>query len=81
MLRQIFRYAIRRGLHAVFSGFPVRRADLAVFLRKLKRVEHAKRLRDVPAQWQVVDDGVPDHAILVYEEQPAQGDGIIEQHA
>src|SRR5262245_10965092 len=63
------------------ARLPVGRTDLAVLLEELQRVDHANRLVNAASERQVVDQGMPQDAVLVDQEGAAKGDaGAVEQH-
>ena len=58
MFGEIIGHTFRRWFHGFFTGTPVGRADVAVLLEELKRVEQAHRFARVAAERQVVDEFV-----------------------
>lgn len=54
-LRRKLLVALGRSLDGAVSRVPVRRADLAVFIRELERVDEAEGLVDGAADGEVVD--------------------------
>ncbi len=57
MFSAVFSHAVRRGVHAFFAFFPLRRADIAVLFVELQRVDHTQHFVDVTTQRQIVYDG------------------------
>lgn len=74
--------ALGRGLDGVHARVPVGRADLAVLVCELERVNQAQGLVDAAAHRQIVDGDLAQHAVGVDEEQAAQRNALLfNQHA
>lgn len=67
---------LRRRLDSIHTGVPVRRANLAVLVGELERVDQAERLVDRASNGEIVDGDLAEHAVGVDEEEAAQRDAF-----
>ena len=72
---------MRVRLHAFASRVPVGWTDFPVLVGELAGLQDAQGLVDRAANRQIVDGGVTDEAFRVDEEEPAEGNRVIDQHA
>jgi len=57
--------------HSIVTFLPVHRANFAVLLEVLERIDHAETFVDGAAKWHVIDNLVADCALFVDEEETA----------
>src|SRR3569832_1511377 len=76
VLGEVFRDALGGCLHGILAFLPAGRADFAVFLEKLQRIDHAQHFVDFAAERQIVNHLVLDDALTVDQERAAQRDAV-----
>ncbi|TYZ69399.1 hypothetical protein PybrP1_007736 [[Pythium] brassicae (nom. inval.)] len=80
--RKVLVRVLRVREDRLVARLPVRRAHFAVLLDKLQRLDEPERLVHAPADREVVDRHLLQHALRVDDEQPAQRNAsALEQHA
>lgn len=83
-LGEVLLRALGVGLHGGRSGRPVRRANLAVLVRKLEGLDEAQHLVDRAPDGQVVDGLLAEGAVGGDDEQAAERDAgvaaLLDQH-
>ena len=77
MFCKIFGDTFRGRLHGIFAGPPVCRTDIAVFFKKLQRIDNPQCFVNISAEGQIVYQLVPDDSIPVYQKKAAQGDAVL----
>ena len=81
-LRDVLLHALVRRLHGRLTLVPVSRADLAVLLHELERLDQSHGLLDISADREVVDGDLAEDALGVDDEHPAEGDArVLNEHA
>src|SRR5688500_46483 len=81
LTREVRERVVRVRLDRVVAGLPVGGADFAVGADELAGPENADGLVDAAAHREVVDRRVLHDAVRVDDEQPAQRDALLGEHA
>lgn len=75
--REVLQASLGVGLHSLATILPSGRADLAVFVGELERLDETDRLLDVAADRKVVDCDLAKHTLGVDDEEATQSYTLI----